>query len=78
MAERREFYFPSSDGKTRIHAVEWLPEGEARGVVQLVHGIAEYVLRYDAFARQLTARGFASAKRTAGSMRWMTCTGCAA
>lgn len=58
MAERREFYFPSSDGKTRIHAVEWLPEGEARGVVQLVHGIAEYVLRYDAFARQLTARGF--------------------
>lgn len=58
MAERREFYYPSSDGKTRIHAVEWTPEGEARGVVQLVHGIAEYALRYDTFARQLTARGF--------------------
>lgn len=58
MAERREFYYPSSDGKTRIHAVEWTPEGEARGVVQLVHGIAEYALRYDRFARQLTARGY--------------------
>lgn len=58
MAERREFYYPSSDGKTRIHAVEWTPEGEARGVVQLVHGIAEYALRYDTFARQLAAHGF--------------------
>ena len=24
---KREFTFPSADGKTAIHAVEWLPEG---------------------------------------------------
>ena len=23
---KREFTFPSADGKTAIHAVEWLPE----------------------------------------------------
>ena len=24
---KREFTYPSADGKTAIHAVEWLPEG---------------------------------------------------
>ena len=28
---KREFTFPSADGKTAIHAVEWLPEGDAPG-----------------------------------------------
>ncbi len=59
MAERKEFYFPSSDGKTSVHAVEWLPEGEAAGVLQLAHGVAEYALRYEAFASFLAAHGFA-------------------
>ena len=39
MASRQEFTFPSSDGVHQVHAVLWHPEGEARGVVQLVHGI---------------------------------------
>ena len=26
----------------------WLPEGEIRGIVQLVHGMAEHIDRYDA------------------------------
>lgn len=33
MAICREFYFPSSDGSSRIHAAEWTPEsGEIIGV----------------------------------------------
>ena len=28
---KREFTFPSADGKTAIHAVEWLPEGAPPG-----------------------------------------------
>ena len=55
---RSEFTFPSADGKTAIHAVEWLPEGRPRAVLQISHGVAEYILRYEPFAEYLTARGF--------------------
>ena len=58
---RNEFTFPSADGKTSIHAVEWLPEGDVRAVLQISHGVAEYILRYEPFAEYLTARGFAVA-----------------
>ena len=50
MAICREFYFPSSDGSSRIHAVEWTPEsGEIIGVLQIAHGVAEYgiTVRWD-------------------------------
>lgn len=53
-----EFTFPSADGRTQIHAVEWLPEGQPRAVIQISHGVAEYILRYSPFARYLTERGF--------------------
>lgn len=56
---RNEFTFPSADGKTAVHAVEWLPEGRPRAVLQLSHGVAEYILRYEPLAEYLTARGFA-------------------
>lgn len=57
----QEFYYPSSDRRHQVHAVLWLPEGEPRAVLQLVHGISEYIQRYDHFARFLTERGFAVA-----------------
>ena len=53
---RNEFTFPSADGKTAVHAVEWLPEGRPRAVLQISHGVAEYILRYEPFAEYLTAR----------------------
>ena len=56
---KNEFFYPSTDGKTRIHAVEWLPDGEVLAVVQIAHGVAEYIDRYEGFARFLTERGFA-------------------
>ena len=56
---RNEFTFLSSDGRTPIHAAEWLPEGEVRAVLQISHGVAEYILRYEPFAAWLTERGFA-------------------
>ncbi|MBQ9648659.1 MAG: lysophospholipase [Oscillospiraceae bacterium] len=58
MANRKEFYFPSSDGKTQIHAVEWAPDGEPAGVYQIAHGVAEYALRYEPFAEFLNSKGF--------------------
>ena len=35
-------YFPSHDGVTDIHACIWKPEGEIKGVVQIIHGICGY------------------------------------
>lgn len=62
MVTKREFTFASSDGKNQIHAVEWAPgEGKIKGVVQLVHGMVEYIDRYDGFARFLAERGLAVA-----------------
>ncbi len=60
MAKIEEFTYPSSDGQHSVHAVLWLPEsGQPRAVVQLVHGICEYILRYDPFAQYLTEHGIA-------------------
>ena len=59
MAAVREFYYPSSDGIHQVHAMAWEPEGEKRGVVQIVHGLSEYVGRYDRFARFLAEHRFA-------------------
>ena len=58
MSGTKEFYYPSSDGVHQCYAREWLPEGPPRAVVQLIHGVAEYVGRYDAFASWLAGRGF--------------------
>ena len=44
---KEEFYFDSRDGESRIHAVRYTPDdGNVKGIVQVVHGMAEYVERY--------------------------------
>ena len=58
MARMSEFTFLSSDGQTALSAREYLPEGDPVGIVQIVHGIAEHIGRYDHFARFLNAHGY--------------------
>ena len=53
-----EFYFPSKDGNTEIHTIEWKPEGHVKAVLQLSHGMVEYVDRYSDFAQYLCDKGF--------------------
>ncbi len=55
---RDEFYFPSKDGNTEIHTIEWKPEGEIRAVLQLCHGMVEYIERYSEFAEYLCNQGY--------------------
>ena len=55
---RNEFFYPSRDGVTQIHAIEWLPEGEPIGVLQMCHGMVEHISRYDEFASFLASNGF--------------------
>ena len=55
---RKEFSFLSNDNATRIHAICWIPEGEVKGILQIVHGMVEYIKRYDAFATYLSEKGY--------------------
>jgi len=54
---RTDFWYDSK-GAGRIHGCRWTPEGEPKAVVQILHGIAEFVERYDDFANFLTRHGF--------------------
>ena len=55
---KQEFYFPSSDGLTQIHTIEWIPEGEVLGILQIAHGMIEFIDRYDRFAQFMSSHGF--------------------
>ena len=55
---RDEFDYLSKDGKTQIHAVEWKPKGEVRGILQICHGMVEYIERYDEFASYMSDHGY--------------------
>lgn len=53
---KEEFYFESYCGTNKIHAVKWVPDGKPLCIVQIVHGMAEYVERYEEFATFLASR----------------------
>ena len=56
--KKEEFYYDSRDNRSRIHAVRYIPQDrEPVCVVQIIHGMAEYIERYEEFARFLTDRG---------------------
>ena len=53
----REFEFLSSNNYYTIHGKMWIPEGEIKAIVQISHGMAEYIDRYDEFAKYLASNG---------------------
>ncbi len=53
-----DFFAPSSDGIHSLAGVVYLPEGESRGYVQIVHGMTEHIARYDRLMRDLCAAGY--------------------
>ena len=54
MIKKQNFYFKSTNKETKVHGICWVPEnGKVRAVLQIVHGMVEYVDRYDDFARFL-------------------------
>ena len=60
MGKISDFTFSSASGQNDIHCRLWEPDGPVRGVVQMVHGVAEYIGRYNDFAEFLTEHGFAA------------------
>ncbi len=56
--------FPSADGASTVRGVLWQASSgsaaeQPRAIVQLIHGMAEHIGRYEAFARFLAEQGFA-------------------
>ena len=54
---KKEFYFPSKDGITQIHALEWISEGAPKAILQIAHGMVEHIERYHDFATYLSSQG---------------------
>ena len=57
MVKKEELTFDSRDGKTKIHAVRWVPEGKIVCIIQIIHGMAEYIERYEELAQYLAEKG---------------------
>lgn len=57
---KEEFYAESDNKGQKLHCIAWQPEdGKVKAVLQIVHGMVEYVERYEEFAVFLTGRGYA-------------------
>ncbi len=57
--KREDFTYESRDGINKIHAVRWTPDDlKPTGILQIVHGMAEHVERYEEFARFCCSKGF--------------------
>lgn len=52
-----EFTYPSETGLHDIHAELFVPEKTPWVILQLAHGMAEHIGRYEGFARYLSERG---------------------
>ena len=51
--------FLSADGKTDVAAYFWYAaDAKPRAIIQLSHGMCEYILRYDAWARRFAEAGY--------------------
>ena len=59
MTKEERFSYPSADGKTTIDAVRWIPEnGKYDAILQISHGMIEFIDRYKPFAEYLNDQGF--------------------
>lgn len=58
-AVKRDTLSLSADGAA-IHVHVWTPEAQARGFVQILHGLAEHSARYEGLAAALCEAGFAA------------------
>ena len=77
--KKEEFRFRSTNDAVDIRAVRYIPEGEIKAVLQIAHGMVEFIDRYEPFAKFLTAdqstvkRNGVISEKTATGMCWMTC-----
>ena len=57
--KKENIYFESRDGVSKLHAIVWSDETKKPiGILQIIHGMAEYIDRYDDFARFMVEKGY--------------------
>ena len=49
--KKEAFTYLSSNKINTINAIKWIPNENPVCIVQLTHGMAEYIERYDEFAK---------------------------
>ena len=57
MSQTIDFTLPSTVPGRTLHAFRCIPEGEVRAIVQLSHGMVEFIDRYKPLAEDLARRG---------------------
>lgn len=51
------FSFKSSNQKNIVHGFMWIPDEEPKAILQISHGMTEYIRRYDEFAEYMNQNG---------------------
>lgn len=54
---KKLFKLKSVDGFNTINGIMWVPEGEIKCILQISHGMIEFIDRYDDFAGYLSGKG---------------------
>ena len=56
---KEEFTFRAEPCDMPVHAIKWLPDhGEPKAVLQIIHGMIEFIGRYDRFAEFMASNGY--------------------
>ena len=64
MSQFIDFTLPSTVPGRTLHGFRCVPEGQVRAVLQLSHGMVEFIDRYKPLAENLAARGILSPATT--------------
>ena len=56
--KKKNYSIPSCDGKTNLHVICRIPDEKPKAVIQIIHGMVEYIERYEDFAKYLTDQGY--------------------
>lgn len=55
--QTKQVQLPSNDGVHKLHVVVWEPDTQIRAILQLSHGMVEFIERYENFAHYLNEKG---------------------
>ncbi len=56
--EKTIWKIPSSDGVHLLHTCLYLPQGECKGIFQVIHGMTDYTDRYEALLTAMANEGY--------------------
>ena len=56
--KKEEFRFRSTGNTVDIRAVRYMPDGQPKAILQIIHGMVEFIDRYEGFAEFLCSKGY--------------------